>query len=706
MPPKAAGANPAGAKPVPGTPGETSAPLDETAVRQSAVVSATFANVELQTTRQTLKQYVQLFEESRDENQRLTSELTERDKDSMKVVQFLRAELDTKLADMIQVQQQHKAAVDKIRADFHVERKQLLGEINEREDEISALQNQLGVLKGDFDALQQFATDRDQLHEEMTSFREQHKRECEAYEKEISRLRFTSLEEKVRVKAEERIMTEKFEAEVSDRAMKLLDAKTKEIHNENFSLLEDKVMLEHELDRLVKKKVEAYEKEISRLRFTSLEEKVRVKAEERIMTEKFEAEVSDRAMKLLDAKTKEIHNENFALLEDKVMLEHELDRLVAENKRMKEMTGSQKREVELAKVADDEYAKRGARQSREIKDLRQQCKLMEANIAKLIDEYEHKLEVQTHKFQTEMDKMREERDLSYRNAENRHKELIRMRQLSKHIVRQRSELEMFFNEALEYVRHQIVLERQQSIQDKFAHPPPQRSIMTSSDQPRLLISDQGHRGGQPPLPPQHQQQQGGQQQQPSSEGGNRPLTDQQRGNSALIASHHPFFQGSGKEFDSIYHAADEGGGLPSHRSSAQLPRAPSSNNSSTMLPAIQSRAALPSIPPTNNASVKGGMVTGAVASSSTVVKRAPPGSSSDALAGSTDIAHLAWVDKERVLRILLAKINNAARFERRDHTDLTSSNGKQQQTIMQVVAPTVPKQITTVSDTFLTQSTE
>jgi uncharacterized phage infection (PIP) family protein YhgE len=215
MPPKAA-ATPAGAKPVPVTPGETTAPLDETALRQSAVVSATFANVELQTTRQTLKQYVQLFEESRDENQRLTSELTERDKDSMKVVQFLRAELDAKLAEMMQVQQQHKSAVDKIRADFHVERKQLLGEINEREDEISALQTQLSVVKGDFDALQQFAADRDQLHEEMTSFREQHKRECEAYEKEISRLRFTSLEEKVRVKAEERIMTEKFEAEVSD----------------------------------------------------------------------------------------------------------------------------------------------------------------------------------------------------------------------------------------------------------------------------------------------------------------------------------------------------------------------------------------------------------------------------------------------------------------------------------------------------------
>jgi hypothetical protein len=386
------------------------------------------------------------------------------------------------------------------------------------------------------------------------------------------------------------------------------------------------------------------------------------------------------------------------LLEDKVMLEQELDRLVADNKRMKEMTGSQKREVDLAKVADEEYAKRGARQSREIKDLRQQCKLMEANIAKLIDEYEHKLEVQTHKFQTEMDKMREERDLSYRNAENRHKELIRMRQLSKHIVRQRSELEMFFNEALEYVRHQIVFERQQSIQDKFAHPPPQRSIVGSSEQqPRLLISDQGHRGGQPPLPPQ--------QGQPSSEGANRPLTDQLRGNSALIASHHPFFQGNGKEFDSIY-AADEA--LPSHRSSAQPPpRAPSSNNSS-MLPAIQSRGALPSIPPINPAaaSVKVGMSTGGPAAYSAVAKRAPPGSSSDALAGSTDIAHLAWVDKERVLRILLAKINNAARFERRDHTDLTSSNGRQQQTIMQVVAPTVPKQITTVSDTFLTQSTE
>lgn len=617
MPPKAPpapGAKPQqAANPVDALALTTSASqLDETAVRQSAVVSATFANVELQTTRQTLKQYVQLFEESRDENQRLASELVERDKDSMKVVQFLRAELDAKLAEMAQVQQQHKVAVDKIRADFHVERKQLLGEINEREDEISSLQNQLSVVQGDLEALQQFASDRDRLHEEMTSFREQHNRECEAYEKEISRLRFTSLEEKVRVKAEERILTEKFEAEVSDRAMKLLDAKTKEIHNENF-----------------------------------------------------------------------------ALLEDKVLLEQELDRLVADNKRMKDMTGSQRRDVELAKIADEEYSKRGARQGREIKDLRNQCKLMETNIAKLIDEYEHKLEVQTHKFQTETEKLKEERDLSYRNAENRHKELARMRQLSKHIVRQRSDLEMFFNEALEYVRQQIVIERHQVIQEKFAPANGQRAIASQEQPPRLLMSEQGSRGGQPPLPPPpHQQPPAA-----SSDGGARPVTDQQRGNSALIPSHHPFFQGTGKEFDSIYHAADEA--LPSHRSSAHLPRVPSSNNSST-LPVIHSRGQggpLPAIQYGKGASTvkrNGGGATG--------------NGSADPFTGTTDIAHLSWADKERVLRILLAKINNAARYERKDHTDLIA--GKHPQQIMQVVAPSAPKQITAVSDTFLTQSTE
>lgn len=586
---------------------------DETAVRQAAVVSSTFANVELQTTRRTLKEYVQLFDDAREENQRLNSELVERDKDSMRVVQFLRAELDGKIAEIASVQKQHKADLDKVRADFHSERKRLLAEINDRDEEISALQNKCSVVQGDLSALQTFASDRDRLYAEMHAFREHHQRECERYEAEISRLRFVSLEEKVRVKAEERIMTEKFEAEVNDRAMKLLDVKTRSIHNENF-----------------------------------------------------------------------------ALLQDKVLLEQELDRLVSDNKSMKSLTSTQKREVELAKVADDEYAKRGARQSREIKDLRNQCKLMEQNIAKLIDEYEHKLDVQSSNSQTAIDALKEERDLAIRNAELRHKELVKMRQLTKSFVSQRSELEIFFNEALEYVREQILIERNVIVQEKFRLQQP--GLQQGKTNGRLLISDGGRSfpaaAGTSAGDFQHTRKPST----GSSGAAQIPKGQPPRGGSgAMMASEHPFFQGS-KGFDSLYTGAHDDEPV-SARVHSQPPSGGPRRISSgaAALPLIHSK------PPS------GGQPSSALVpsrhSTPAQLPPAPPvaGAAASIIGSSADISQLSWIDKERVLRILLAKINNAARYERKE----LPMNGDG----LHVVAPVpAPKQLLEQkSDTFLTQ---
>jgi len=67
---------------------------------------------------------------------------------------------------------------------------------------------------------------------------------------------------------------------------------------------------------------------------------------------------------------------------------------------------------------------------------------------------------------------------------------------------------------------------------------------------------------------------------------------------------------------------------------------------------------------------------------------------------TADISQLTWPDKERVLRILLAKINHASRYERKALKAESIPNEG-----LHVVAPVIPKQLLeNKSDTFLTQA--
>jgi hypothetical protein len=547
---------------------------EDQALAQAALVSSTFANVELQATRQTLNQYIQLCSSLKDENQRLSADLTERDRDSMKVVQFLRRQLDETQAELASLKAQGEADVQKLNAQFGVDRAQLIAEVTGRDETIGKREEQIQTLQAELDSLNNFTVERQELRDEIT-----------------------------------------------------------------------RLQLAHQHD------VERFEAQISKMRFQSLEEKVRVKAEERSMTEQFEAEVNDRAMKLLDQKTREIHMENFALLQDKILLEQELDRMTLQNKKLRDQTADQKREIELAKLADEEYAKRGARQAREIKDLKAQTKALEENLVKAIAEYEHKFQRQTTTLELELNKTRDERDMAYKNAEARNKELLKMRQLSKQIVRQRTELETFFNEALDHVRTEVLRERQMALLGQ-SQPMPTEG---SSKGPILRIA--------------------------ASREASAAAAQQQPPARAHDA--HPFFQGGG--FVPLLQGSDD---IPTQ---PQVSSAPGAYRGS--LPAIKpsSTGSLPQLAPSQRDSTPQATSGGYV----------PP------MTGVTqaDISHLSWVDKERVLRILLAKINNASMIRPPARPEAAPTAPK---VIVPVVPPPLLKQrnsedVIGKSDTFVTQ---
>lgn len=515
---------------------------DEAEVRQQALVASTFANVELQSTKATLAQYVSLYNNAREENARLQHDMQERDKDAMTVVQFLRNDLDKRQEQLKEAKRKAADDLEAQKAEFGREREQLQEEMAGRDKTISGLQEQVASLHADLDALAAFRRERHDMHLELSRLRDEHQRTVEKYEAEISKQRFLSLEEKVRLKAEERGMEERFDREVNDRAMKLLDAKTREIHQENFILLQDKQMLEKELARA-----------------TDNQQKLSTVAAER------------------------------------------------------------QRECELARQADEEHMKRTVVKNREAKDLQQRLKDMEKNLKDTVNRYSGQLTTVKAAAEKDVQRLISERDDAQRTAELIQRDFLKMRQLTRSVVRQRTELETFFTEALDYVRHQVARERTGLI----AEPAPAALIMHTSV---------------PSTTTRHAM----------ATTSSTVRSDAAKAKKQRLAPHN-FFKNDG-QFEAIYRPPQTGEASSSLPPINNLP--PSRSFDGTMSMPVGS-----GVPPMSGADASATM--GSLGGAESEAHVDPEG-------GRVDISQLSWADKERVLRILFAKINatNDARGKR------------------------------------------
>eukprot|EP00668_Euglena_longa_P003494 GGOE01004088.1.p1 GENE.GGOE01004088.1~~GGOE01004088.1.p1 ORF type:complete len:432 (+),score=183.13 GGOE01004088.1:57-1352(+) len=223
----------------------------------------------------------------------------------------------------------------------------------------------------------------------------------------------------------------------------------------------EKLALEVELQRLRENEAalrQKNERELSKLRYQSVEEKVRLKNEEVAMEQRFHQNVETRAYELLDEKTKSIHQQNKTLLEDKALLERELEQLMDLKKQRDEELRRTQRELELHEQSLQESAKQGCRLHREIKELQAKNQGLEETLKATVQK--HDLDLAEHqRVSTQTLALREKQIAeAHHLLDLRTQELHRMRGLAQHIVGARNELEAFFNEALEYVRQQITLE--------------------------------------------------------------------------------------------------------------------------------------------------------------------------------------------------------------------------------------------------------
>ncbi|KAJ9465388.1 hypothetical protein DIPPA_00018 [Diplonema papillatum] len=355
---------------------------DELETHLTMLIASTFANDQLESKRQTLNQYYEIASRQKGENARLREEMMERDRDSLQVVDFLRREVEKK-----------QELIESLKTQVDDQKERAAEALRDREEEL----------------LSTIAV-KDQLLDD----------------KEIE--------------------IKKLEAELESVAK----------HKRDKHEMED--LITSLKDDLLTTK-EKYERELSKLRFQSLEEKVRLKNEEKSLNEKFSHAVNQKAMELLDGQTRSIHSENTELRLYHHKLEKEFMQLSKQSKVLEDEKKKKEREIELSKQSVEEYSRQSYRSHKEIRDLTSRNQQLEVNAAKLVRQFEASTQSVLEEKNGEISQLQAHLREAQQALKVRSIELFRIRRLARIIVQQRSELEMFFTEALEYVKQQLATEK-------------------------------------------------------------------------------------------------------------------------------------------------------------------------------------------------------------------------------------------------------
>ncbi|EKF32685.1 hypothetical protein MOQ_003458 [Trypanosoma cruzi marinkellei] len=219
---------------------------------------------------------------------------------------------------------------------------------------------------------------------------------------------------------------------------------------------------QREMENLKKEYMEEQDKharDSHSLRMQLMEERVRIRAEEQLLNRRHEEDVRKMAMELFTQKTREVDEENQQLLDEKIFLSGDAKAARDEADALRQENYKLRQNAEMAKSAEEEFTAHAARQKREITLLREQVKTTEDNLKAVVESYEQRLQKQAREHAAALRRLTQERDEANCSAESLRRELLKMRSLSRQMVERRTELEMFFYDALAQVRREILEER-------------------------------------------------------------------------------------------------------------------------------------------------------------------------------------------------------------------------------------------------------
>jgi basal body-orientation factor 1 len=181
-------------------------------------------------------------------------------------------------------------------------------------------------------------------------------------------------------------------------------------------------------------------------------------------------QLTKEIMTRLDRESLAIREKNQALKKELAFQEKAAENIQVQNDHLRSRMRKIKMEMELHTQKDTEYAKRGVRQSKTIRDLTDKVKLLETSLAQAMREFEEERDTMVSSHQHQVDDLSYRLEHAVRELSMKEKELSKMKKVAKSILRQRSEVEQFFLEALDQVKQEISAQRQAEFEAaKTAH---------------------------------------------------------------------------------------------------------------------------------------------------------------------------------------------------------------------------------------------
>ncbi|KAL0485559.1 basal body-orientation factor 1 [Acrasis kona] len=205
-------------------------------------------------------------------------------------------------------------------------------------------------------------------------------------------------------------------------------------------------------DAEMKQVREGFTDELNKVKAQFLNEKARQLKEEEGLKQRLEDEIHERAMQLLPRKSKDIHQQNKDIETQLTNFQKDVntisslkDKLVEENKRLK-------KEHLLTSANIKEYASENVTLSKDIREMKSKIKELKETIANVKVIQVEEIEQAEKKFIEEEAGYNKQITELQNLIHVRTRELLHLKKIAENILEQRTELEMYFTEALGQVK--------------------------------------------------------------------------------------------------------------------------------------------------------------------------------------------------------------------------------------------------------------
>lgn len=215
------------------------------------VVAATFANLDLRATKAALDTYYEKFTVLEAENKMLREELVQHEEDSLKVVRHLEEKLEDSEKKTTQANQEIAdiIAANKSSAADVMERYDEA--LRERDRQIAEYASLTERLQGDLRQASRYVQLRQEHAMELKHLHDQLEEMAAKHEKDLTALRFQTLDRKIKLVSLEKTMRQGFKDIVEEEANRLLDLQHRTLIVRSKMLEEEKVDMAHDIDDLI-----------------------------------------------------------------------------------------------------------------------------------------------------------------------------------------------------------------------------------------------------------------------------------------------------------------------------------------------------------------------------------------------------------------------------------------------------------------------